>query len=176
MTVGSEFVGFVSLDVALSFFSLADGFFGIGLLLILLQVHEELFIFDTGNFEFGFEVLQFFLHDSDLLFGLCDLIAPILIPLDLSIDIALSCRQKLFHRAQQFQVTRRCYIIVSSELVLVTVSQLYDTKLHVDTNVNQTFAQDFIVDAHVVLEMTVGCGNQGFLWPGQEPVDCCAVY
>jgi hypothetical protein len=93
LAVSSEFVGFVSLDVALSFFCLADGFFSIGLLLVLLKVNEELFVFDTGNFKFGFEVLQFPLHDSDLLFSLCDLIAPILIPLDLSINVALSCRQ-----------------------------------------------------------------------------------
>jgi hypothetical protein len=49
---------------------------------------------------------------------------------------------------------------------LVTVSQLYNTQLHIDANVYQTFAQDFIVDAHVVFEMTVGCRDERFLWPG----------
>ena len=101
LAISSEFVGFVSLDVALTLFGLADSFLGIGLLLIFLEVNKELLIVDTGNLEFGLEILKLFLHDSDLFFGLCDLIAPILIPLDLSIDIALSGGKQFLHGAQQ---------------------------------------------------------------------------
>ena len=109
------------------------------MLLVFLEVNKELLIFNTGNFKFGLEIFKLLLHDSDLFFGLCDLIAPILIPLDLSINIALSGREEFLHSAQQLQVTGWGHIIISSQLFLITVSQLDDTELHVHTYIDQTF-------------------------------------
>jgi hypothetical protein len=131
LTICSKSIGLVSLNVALSFFALANQLFGISVFLVFLQIDKQFLVFNGGYFELWLEFFKLLLHDLDLCLSFSNFVNTSLVSLDLSIDHGLSVCEQFFHGGKKFEVTSRRDIVVSSQLLFVPVSQLGHSHLHI---------------------------------------------
>lgn len=131
LTISSKSIGLVSLNVTLSFFTLANQLLGVSVFLVFLQIDKQFLVFNGGDLKLRLELFKLFLHDLDLRLSFSNFVNTSLVSLDLSINHRLSVCKQFFHSGKKFEVTCRRNIVVSSQLLFVSISQLCHSHLHI---------------------------------------------